>query len=136
MAHFHAAVWIDHQQAKAFSFSRDAANEWRVRPADRHVHVHTKAGKGDSGHARPDEHYFHSVAEAVKDAGEILLAGPGTARTELMHHMQKHDPQIAKKVVGVEPLDHPSDGELLNFARKFFKNVDSFRPDSPLPPKR
>jgi stalled ribosome rescue protein Dom34 len=81
-----------------------------------------------------DEGYFHSVADAVKDAGEILIAGPGTAKTELMHHLQRHDPQVAKKVVGVETMDHPTDGEFLRLARKAFLRVDNLRPDSP-PPK-
>jgi hypothetical protein len=135
MAHYHAAVWIDHTEARVFSLNRDSANEWWVKPHDSHVHVHHKAGKGDSGHAKPDQTYLHSVGEAIKDAGEILITGPGTARIELMHHLEKHDPQIAKKVVGVEPLDHPSDGELLAFARKFFKSADNLRPDSPPPPR-
>ncbi len=135
MAHYHVAVWIDHEQAKVFELNRDAADEWRLRPADHHVHVHTKAGKGDSGHAAPDQHYFHSVAEAVKGAGEILIAGPGTAKAELMHHLQRHDPQVAKKVVGVETMDHPSDGEFLDLARKAFTRTDNLRPDSPPPPR-
>ena len=28
--HYHAAVWIDHTQAKVYSLNRDAANEWRL----------------------------------------------------------------------------------------------------------
>jgi stalled ribosome rescue protein Dom34 len=119
-----AAVWIDHEQAKVFTISRESATEWKLHPHDRHVHLHHKAGKGDAGRAPEDEHYFHSVAEAVKGANEILIAGPGTAKTELLHHLQRHDPQVAKKVVGVEPLDHPSDGELLKIARKFFKGAE------------
>ena len=136
MTHYHAAIWIDHREAKVYSLNRDTSNEWRLRPHDRHVHLHHKAGLGDSGHAAPDKHYFHSVADAVKGAGEILITGPGTARTELMHHLQTHDPAVAKKVVGVEALDHPSDGQLVAFARKFFKAADQFLPDSPPPPKR
>jgi hypothetical protein len=31
---------------------------------------------------------------------------------------------VAAKIVGVEALDHPSDGELLAFARKFFAPDD------------
>ena len=124
----HAAVWIDHEQAKVYALSRESADEWKVRPHDRHVHIHHKAGLGDSGKAAPDQHYFHSVAEAVKDAGEILIVGPGTAKTELMHHLEKHDPQVAKKVVGVTPMDHPTDDELINFARKTFKAADRMRP--------
>ena len=127
MPHYHATVWIDHSQAKVYALSRDAADEWKVRPHDRHVHLHHKAGLGDSGRAPGDEHYFHSVAEAVKGAGEILIVGPGTAKTELLHHLEKHDPQVARKVAGVKPMDHPTDGEIVNFARKFFKAADRMR---------
>ncbi len=108
----------------------------RCGPHDSHVHLHHKSGARGSGRSPEDEHYFHGVADAVKDAAEILLTGPGTARTELMHHLERHDPAVAKKVVAVEPLDHPSDGQLVAFARKFFKGIDKMRPDSPPPPKR
>jgi stalled ribosome rescue protein Dom34 len=135
MAHYHAAIWIDHTQAKVYSLNREAADEWRIQPHDKHVHVHHKAGKGDAGHATTDEHFLHSIADAVKDAGEILIAGPGTAKTEFKHHLDRHDPQVAKKVVGVEAMDHPTDGEFLKLARKFFAHSDMLRPDSPPPPR-
>lgn len=124
----HAAVWIDHEQAKVFVLSRESADEWTVRPHDRHVHIHHKAGLGNSGKAAPNQSYFHSVAEAVKDAGEILILGPGTAKSELMQHLARHDAQVAAKVVGVQAMDHPTDGELINFARKTFKATDRLRP--------
>ncbi|HVZ14561.1 MAG TPA: translational machinery protein [Bauldia sp.] len=128
----HAAVWIDHEQAKVFVLTRESDKEWKVRPHDRHVHIHTKAGKGDSGHVH-DESYFHGVADAIKDAAEILIAGPGTAKSELLHHLQHHDPQVAKKVVAVEALDHPTDNQLVAIARKFFKGADQLRGSAPLP---
>jgi stalled ribosome rescue protein Dom34 len=127
MPHYHVAVWIDHEHARVFSLSSSAADEWNVRPADPPQHLHHKAGKGDAGKAAPDQHYFHSVAEAVKDAGEILIVGPGIAKSELKHHLDRHDPAIAAKVVAVEALDHPSDGQLVAFARKFFHAEDRFR---------
>jgi stalled ribosome rescue protein Dom34 len=128
----HTAVWIDHAEAKVFVLTHEGGSEWKVRPHDRHVHVHTKAGKGDSGHVH-DESYLHSVADAIKDADEILIAGPGTAKSELLHHLQHHDPQVAKKVVAVEALDHPSDVQIAAIARKFFKGADQLRGNAPLP---
>ena len=119
-----AAVWIDHKEAKVFMISRESASEWKLHAHDQHAHIHHKAGLGDSGHEAPDQHYFHAVAEAVKDAGEILITGPGTAKSELVNHLKKHDPAVAKKVVAVEALDHPSDGELLKLARTFFKAAE------------
>ena len=128
MTHYHAAVWIDHAEARVFSLTRDAAKEWTIHPHDRHVHLHHKAGKGDSGRAPTDKHYFQGVAEAIRDAAEILIVGPGSARHELATYLREHAPDTAKKIVGVEPLDHPTDGELVKFARKFFKAVDRMQP--------
>ena len=130
MKHYHAVIWIDHREAKVFSMNlTGASDEWTVRPHDKHVHIHHKAGtNSSSGKAPEDKHYFHSVAEAVADAGEILIVGPGTAKQELRKHMSEHDPKIAAKVVGVEPVDHPTDGELVNIAKKFFTKVDRTLP--------
>ena len=124
----HVAIWIDHKEAKIYSLAREGSDEWKVRSPDRGIHIHHKAGLGDSGKAAPDQHYFHNVAEAMKDAAEILIVGPGTARTELQHHLQRHDPQVAKRVVGVEPMDHPTDGEMIAFARRYFTAADRMRP--------
>ena len=130
MKHYHAVVWIDHEQAKVYSMNlAGAADEWTVWPHERHVHLHHKAGPAASaGRAPGDKHYFHGVSEAVADAGEILIVGPGTAKNELRKHMQEHDPKIATKIVGVEPVDHPTDGELINYAKRFFGKTDRMLP--------
>ena len=124
MQHYHVAIWIDHAEAKVYGLSWQKAEEWTVRPHDRHVHLHHKAGSIGSGKAGDDKHYFESVTEAVKDAGEILIAGPASAKLELLRYLHKHAPGVEKKVVGIESLDHPTDGELVNYARKFFHAAD------------
>ena len=37
------------------------------------------------------------------------------------------DPKLKKKVVGVETIDHPSDGQLVAHARKYFNAADRMR---------
>ena len=37
------------------------------------------------------------------------------------------DPTLKKKVVGVETIDHPSDGQLVAHARKYFSAADRMR---------
>ena len=59
--------------------------------------------------------------------GEVLIAGPGSAKTELVKHIEQHDPTLKKKVVGVETIDHPSDGQLVAHARKYFSAADRMR---------
>jgi hypothetical protein len=46
-----------------------------------------------------------------------------------MTDLEKRHATVAKQVVGVESLDHPSDGELLAFAKRYFKRVDALRGD-------
>jgi hypothetical protein len=42
----------------------------------------------------------------------------------LIKHAHQHDQQIAANIVGVETVDHPSDKEILAYARKFFYKAD------------
>ena len=53
--------------------------------------------------------------------------GPGSAKTEFAHHLDRRHPQLAAHVVAVETVDHPSDHELLDFARRTFTRIDSLR---------
>jgi stalled ribosome rescue protein Dom34 len=119
------AIWIDHTEARIYVIGRQDADEWTVRPHEKPRHLHHKAGLGDSGHAPADQHYFHSVADAVKDAAEILIVGPGSAKTDPLHHLKSHDPEIARKVVSLQPLDHPSDGQIVAYARRYFRAADT-----------
>jgi hypothetical protein len=69
------------------------------------------------------------VATAVQGSPEILVVGPGTAKVAFMTDLEKRHSKVAKQVVGVESLDHPSDAELLAFARRYFRRVDALRGD-------
>ena len=52
------------------------------------------------------------------------MVGPAQAKLQLIKHLNSHDPQIGDKVVGVESIDHPSDGQLVAYARKYFVAKD------------
>ena len=77
-----------------------------------------------SGKASEDKQYFHAIAEALKGAEEILVVGPAQAKLQLIKHLHSHDPQVGSKVVGVETIDHPTDGQLVAYARKYFVAKD------------
>ncbi len=108
MSHFHAVVWIDHREARIFHFNADEADKLTLR----------------AHHAVADPHFFHEVAAAVADAGEILITGPSGAKTDLVKHMAKRVPQVFSHIVGIESSDHPTDGQLLAHARHYFKAAD------------
>ena len=128
MTHAHAVVWIDHHEAHVIHFSLDDAATAVVRPATpQQHHLHHKRGAMGSGHDQPDAAYLGKVAAALGDAAEILVCGPSTAKLELFRHLQQHDRQVADRVLGVETVNHPSDGELLRYARQYFIAADRKR---------
>lgn len=124
MKHNHAIVWIDHHEAKIFFVEAHEVEKIKVLPEHPHSKVHL-GGSADKGKKlKEDQHYYHHVVEAVKDAAEILIVGPAQAKLELMKHISGHDAKVLNKVVGVESVDHPSDGQIIKYARDYFKVAD------------
>ena len=71
-----------------------------------------------------DEDFLDAVAKSIADAGEVLIAGPASAKTELIKHIHHHDPKLMNLIVGVETVDHPTDAQLVSYARRYFDAKD------------
>lgn len=125
MQSFHVVVWLDHAEAHVIHFNRDESQTDIIKSATK-PHLHVKAG-GNGGRSADDRAYLEQVVSSVKDAQEILITGPGTEKTVLYKFMLKQFPAVAEKVVSVESSDHPSDNQLLAYARKFFVASDRMR---------
>jgi len=125
--YYHALVWIDHRLAKVFGIDADTEQTLVIHSSHAHEHLHHKANSIDSGHVPVDRDFLERVAAAVAHAGAILISGPSSAKTELHRYLESRHPQVATKVSGVETLDHPSDGQLIAHARRFFKADDRMR---------
>jgi stalled ribosome rescue protein Dom34 len=127
--HYHAVVWIDHHEARVFHFSPSEDVERLVLHPDHPTnHIHHKANSIGSGHAAEDHDFLQAVAQSIADAGAVLITGPAGAKTELIKHIHQHDPQLMKIIVGVETVDHPSDGQLVAYAKHYFKAADRMQP--------
>jgi len=128
MSHYHAVVWIDHREAKVFHFNPTDVEKLVLHPDHPTKHLHHKAGSVGGGSADADQHFLHAVAESIADAGAVLITGPGNAKQELVKHIDRHDPKLTKLIAGVETVDHPSDGQLVAHARRYFDAADRMRP--------
>src|ERR1700730_3917518 len=126
--HFHAVIWIDHHEARVFHFSPTDVERLALHPDHPTRHIHHKANSIRSGHASEDHAFLQAVAQSIADAGAVLITGPANAKTELVKHISQHDPRLMKIVVGVETVDHPSDGQLVAHARHYFKAEDRMLP--------
>lgn len=127
MSHFHAVVWMDHAEAHVLHFTEDAAERTVVHAHGKNRKIHHRKGSTGSGKAPEDTTYFHEIIDSLAGAQEILVVGPANAKTEFKKHLDAHDKDVAARVVAVENADHPTDGELLKHARKFFVAADRMR---------
>ncbi len=122
--HYHAVVWIDHREARIFHFNPGTADRIVIHPTNPTRQVHHKANSIGSGHAADDHQFFDAVADAFADAGAVLIAGPAGTKTALVKHIHHKHPRLMDVIAGVETVDHPTDGALVAYARKYFEAAD------------
>lgn len=121
----HAIVWVDHSEAKVFRFNSDG--ESRV---DVHSHAslqrlhHLRTGWEAGGNPPDDTEFFHRISGALDHAGSTVITGPGNAKLALKTYLDRHQPAVAARVVGVETLDVPTPDALLDRGHRYFTATD------------
>ena len=124
MSHYHAVVWIDHVKATTWQFTSTEQTAAVIHAADQHGRAHSRKS-AHGGHKSPaDPHFFDEVAHALDGAHEILVIGPAQTKQEFAVYLRAKHPQLGAAVVAVENADHPTDAEVLAYARKHFKAID------------
>ena len=126
MAHFHAVVWIDHKQARVFHFNVEEADRTLIH--DHVVHDLHSRDKRTGKRTEENKPFFEDVAKTIADAGAILIVGPAQEKDFFAKFLAEKHPAIRTHVEAVEKADHPSDGELLEFARRTLKAADRMKP--------
>lgn len=130
MSHSHAIVWMDSREAHVFRFSADDVDKQRIRSHNPFRKIHHKAGVIGAGHVHLDHGYFGEIAEALSGVQEWLLTGPGAAKQEMVSYIEQHLPNLKQSLCDVQTSDHPTDGELVDQARRAFKSIDRMRPNT------
>lgn len=117
-------VWIDHHQARV------------VRPLAKGFDARTVAGdedrpherKHDGGHRHPiSVRFTDRVAAAVHDDRDLVVAGPSTAKEELLAQLRARHREVAERVSLLVTLDDASDARLAARARELFERLDRMR---------
>ena len=129
----HAVVWLDQEQAKIFFFDRDAFDEKDFHAPKHHITSHAKHRENHHPReSREQKEFFDSVAKTLATVDEVLVLGPGVAKTQLLKHFHLRDPKIAEKVLAVETSDHPTPGQIVAHARHYFQGKDQLLGTGPL----
>lgn len=128
----HVVVWIDHAEARVFHVQPETPGHPQPEPVDETtilsphhlIHRHPKGHGEAREHPEDAARFFHEVARAIESADTVLIVGPASAKTEFVAYLDAHDRALRAKVAGVETVDHPTDREMVAYARKYFKASD------------
>lgn len=109
-------VWIDRDHAKIFEISDERMERivLHARTPDHHTH-RLDADEKES------PKFYEEVSQRLGDATKVLILGPGIARKHFHTFLEERHPDIAKKVIGSETVDHPTDHQIAAFATRFFR---------------
>ena len=124
MSHTHVCVWIDHYEAKVYGIAADSSDASAISDRQPHHHIHRSADHLGIGTEPIHPEFLGEVAAALQSAKAILICGPGNARRALSRYLEERHPEIAKRVWEVMPMDHPTEGQIVATARKFFRAAD------------
>lgn len=133
MAHYHAVVWLDHERARIHQFNADDVESETVFAngpntlVQRQEHGHDPGPRTGKKTAE-DRRYYEAVVRALEPAQAWLILGPGLAKKELVRHIEEHASRFRERIAAVEAAEHPSDGEILERARAFFRAYDRMTP--------
>jgi stalled ribosome rescue protein Dom34 len=122
--HRHAAVWLDHDEARIFHVDLEGFDESKIQSPHHLFHRHPKGPHEPREHPEDANHFFHQVAAGLADAEQILVVGPSTAKLQFVRYAHKHAPALEPKIIGLETVDHPTDAQLAAYVKRYFHVAD------------
>jgi hypothetical protein len=117
----HAIIFVSHRDAHVIAVDPGAGPEVTVATPQHVHHTHPKGESGAKEHPEDAKRFFAAVSHALAEFGQILVVGPSTAKLELIRYAHAHDHSLEARIVGVETVDHPTDGQLAAYAKHYFK---------------
>lgn len=108
--HSHAVVWIDNFIAKIFFIGLTGVGATTVR-------AHRACAIGSSG-VNDDSTFFVRVGRALGSCTDLLITGPETGKSKLMHFLGANRLDLA---IHVEASNPSTDKELVALGRKRFR---------------
>jgi stalled ribosome rescue protein Dom34 len=104
-------VWIDRNHARLLSYAHSPPSEQDIRNSTPGTNL-----------------FLESLAKKLEDATRILIVGPGVSKYRFFAYVRETAPQIARKIVGCENLDHPHEFQLRSLAEKHLGIVPNTSP--------
>ena len=113
----HTIGEVDHHSAQILQFDAEHVQAQRIKAHTHHTRQHGSA-------VRTEHEFFGQVCDALAGIPEVLVVGSHQAQADFRHYADKHRPETARRIVGYETTDHPSEKQLVAFARQYFLKFD------------
>jgi len=120
----HVAVWIDHHEAHIFHVDATQPDERMIQAPAHRIHRHPKGPTAEHHHPEDLHHFFQAVSRDLQGAERVLVVGPSTAKLQFIRYAHQHDATLEPRIIGVETVDHPTDAQLVAYARRYFAADD------------
>ena len=126
-------LWIDHKKAVIVSLNEQGESVHKIESGAKHIEWRARGRRRsadgpqyaqaenqlDNQFMEQLKKYYDQVAVLLRGASEVLIFGPGEARTELKTHLARaRGPAPTLKV---EPADKMTDRQIVARVREYFK---------------
>lgn len=114
-------VWMDSKHAKIFHIEGEKVKASRALRRDHDHHTQNKLDTKQKDSPK----FFTDVADELIDTTDaVLLVGPGVAKNHFVSYLDSHHRgELARRIIGTETMDHPSDAQIVAYARRYFPKV-------------
>jgi len=118
-------LWIDHRKAVIVSLTDKVEKTRRIIS---HMEKHVRFSGGAEKTSTEDQRdrrftghlhkYYDRVVAGIRDAGSILILGPGEAKAEFKTRLESE--ALGGRVVGIETVDKMTDRQVAARVRQYF----------------
>ncbi len=115
-------IWLDSEKAEVFGLNTDGIEKSNVKKSGGSHQSRDNDNVSDE-HLK---HFYSDLSSKLNDAEKLLIMGPGESKTHFKTYLDSHAAVLSKNVLSVENSDHPSDNQILDQGRKFFKTYPHF----------
>lgn len=113
----HAAVWLDHHEARVYALDADP-------PAVQHVKEHHHPTHQHKSDVRTVHEFFDAVCDAIDGPRAVMVMGSKTAVADFRHYVEKHRAKLSRHVADYMVIDRLSDSQIVALARSTFLKLD------------
>jgi hypothetical protein len=98
----------------------EAVDETTILSPQHLIHRHPKGREEAKEHPDDAKRFFQEATRFLEGTDAILIVVPSSAKLEFLRYVQDRDHKLQARVAGIESVEHPTDGEIVAYAKRDF----------------